>query len=412
MTAEESVLGSMLISQRAVELACDLDSADFTTSQNKALFENMIALYASGSSVDTVTVISAMPGVDVPWLTGLTMGTPSAANVEHYIRIVRQARQRREFTGGMSGVIQAAADGGEFIAAAEDVLSGIIAIGSKDILPAGEYVDAVIEQLGKPRKAGISTGFVMVDLKLKGLRPGQLVVIAGTTGMGKTSFAMNVAMNVARKRRVAVFSLEMTREELIGRAIISLANVNEGEMNQTREAGEAIRAAGQRVRALDMFIDDKGGATVEYIKAQCHRLKPDLIVIDYLGLMDMRGRKGGTRENEVSATTRALKVLAKECKCVVLLLAQLNRGVDARPSKKPVLSDLRESGSIEQDADIVMFLHRPGKYDEKADQHAAALDVAKHRNGQTGAIELSWDGAHFRYSDKEISGATPFDKEG
>jgi len=409
MTAEESVLGSMLISQRAVELACDLDSADFTTPQNKALFENMIALYASGSSVDTVTVISAMPGVDVPWLTGLTMGTPSAANVEHYIRIVRQARQRREFTGGMSGVIQAAADGGEFIAAAEDVLSGIIAIGSKDILPAGEYVDAVIEQLGKPRKVGIPTGFVMVDLKLKGLRPGQLVVIAGTTGMGKTSFAMNVAMNVAKKKRVAVFSLEMTREELIGRAIVSLANVNESEMGQAREAAEAIRAAGKAFKALDMYIDDKGGATVEYIKAQCHRIKPALIVIDYLGLMDMRQRKGGTRENEVSATTRALKVLAKECKCVVLLLAQLNRGVDNRADKKPVLSDLRESGSIEQDADIVMFLHRPGKYDEKADQKAAVLDIAKHRNGQAGAIELSWDGPHFKYSDKEEKGATPFD---
>jgi replicative DNA helicase len=409
MTAEESVLGSMLISQRAVELACDLDSEDFTSPRNRELFEHMIALSASGSSVDLVTVINAMPDADVPWLTGLTINTPSAANVEHYIRLVRDARQRREFAGDMSGVIQSVAEGGEYISAAEAVLNKVIALGSKDIRRAGEYVDAVIAQFGKKREWGIRTGFLFADANLRGLRPGQLVVIAGTTGMGKTSFAMNVAMNVAKEKRVAVFSLEMTREELISRAIVSLANVNESEMGQAREAAEAIRAAGKAFKALDMYIDDKGGATVEYIKAQCHRLKPALIVIDYLGLMDMRQRKGGTRENEVSATTRALKVLAKECKCVVLLLAQLNRGVDNRADKKPVLSDLRESGSIEQDADIVMFLHRPGKYDEKADQKAAVLDIAKHRNGQAGALELSWDGPHFRYSDKEEKGATPFD---
>ncbi len=409
MTAEESVLGSMLISQRAVELACDLDSEDFTSPRNRELFEHMIALSACGSSVDLVTVINAMPDVDVTWLTSLTLGTPSAANVEHYIRLVRDARQRREFAGDMSGVIQSVAEGGEYISAAEAVLNKVIALGSKDIRRAGEYVDAVIAQFGKKREWGIRTGFLFADANLRGLRPGQLVVIAGTTGMGKTSFAMNVAMNVAKEKRVAVFSLEMTREELISRAIVSLANVNESEMGQAREAAEAIRAAGKAFKALDMYIDDKGGATVEYIKAQCHRIKPALIVIDYLGLMDMRQRKGGTRENEVSATTRALKVLAKECKCVVLLLAQLNRGVDNRADKKPVLSDLRESGSIEQDADIVMFLHRPGKYDEKADQKAAVLDIAKHRNGQAGAIELSWDGPHFKYSDKEEKGATPFD---
>ncbi len=412
MTAEESVLGSMLISQRAVELACDLDVEDFTTQQNRALFENMIALTACGSRVDIVTVTNAMPDVDVVWLTGLTLYTPSAANVEYYIRIVRERRQRREFYGDMSQVLQSVTEGGEFISEAETVLNKVIALGSKDIRPAGEYVDAVLAQFGKPRQGGIKTGFFFADSRLKGLRPGQLVVVAGTTGMGKTSFAMNVALNVAMEKRVAIFSLEMTREELIERAVISLANVNESEMGQSPDAVKAIQSAGKSFRDLDLYIDDKGGAAVEYIKAQCHRIKPALIVIDYLGLMSMRQRKGGTRENEVSATTRALKVLAKECKCVVLLLAQLNREVDRRTDKKPMLADLRESGSIEQDADIVMFLHRPGKYDEKADQKAAVLDIAKYRNGQTGAIELSWDGAHFRYSDKEISGATPFDKEG
>lgn len=219
--------------------------------------------------------------------------------------------------------------------------------------------------------------------------------------MGKTSFAMNIALNVAQNERVAVFSLEMTRKELLQRAVISVANVNEDEMNQHPAAQEAIKVAARTVKGLKLYIDDKAGVTVDYIKAQCYRIKPALIVIDYLGLIKTNQKKSGTREQEISEVTRSVKVMAKDLNAPVMLLAQLNRGVDIRKDKKPVLSDLRESGSIEQDADIVLFLHRPQVYDEKADPKEAILDIAKHRNGQSGALEMQWDGAHFRYSDKE-----------
>lgn len=409
MDAERSILGAMLIDARAVELACDLTPAHFTNRQNAELFEIMKALHDGGTTIDIVTITDVMPDIKVTWLTQMMNETPSIVGVEDYIRIVKERHQRRSFILGMERAVKAATNGNEYIADAESVLNETINLGSADVRPVGEYVEEAYQSLGRKDKSGLKTGFLWLDNTLHGLKPGQLIVVAGCTRMGKTSFAMNVALDVAQHQRVAVFSLEMTRKELLQRAIISVANVNEDEMNQHPDAQDALNLAALAVKSLDLYVDDKAGVTVDYIKAQCHRIKPALIVIDYLGLVRTRQRKNGTREQEISEVTRSIKVMAKELNAPVLLLAQLNRGVDVRKDKQPVLSDLRESGSIEQDADIVLFLHRPIEYDDKADPRAAIIDIAKHRNGQSGEIEVQWDGAHFKYSDKEAtSGKTPW----
>lgn len=394
----------MLIDPHAVELACSLDRADFTDDQNADLFDMMKILHESGCAVDVVTVTDVMPDISPLRLTDLMRETPSSAGSEDWIRIIREKRQRRDFVRGMDAVVRGALQGDEFIAGAKKVIDEIVNLGSSDIRPAGEYVDDALDSMGKPDGRGINTGFIWLDNYLHGLKPGQLIVIAGCTRMGKTSFAMNIALHVAQKERVAVFSLEMTRKELIQRAIVSIANVNEDEMNQHPDAGKELSIAAERVKGMNLYIDDKAGVTTDYIKAQCHRIKPAMVVIDYLGLIRTNAKKNGTREQEISEVTRLVKVMAKDLSCPVLLLSQLNRGVDLRKDKRPVLSDLRESGSIEQDADIVLLLHRPYEFDSEADPKAAIVSVAKHRNGQSGDIDMQWDGAHFRYSDREVKG--------
>lgn len=408
MEAECSVLGAMLISPRALELACDsLDDADFTLPCHVELFKLMYTLHQRGIAVDTVTIVEAARGKldeigGLHYISDLAISMPTAANVEFYIAYVRENRQRREFIDGMQQVIASATEGNEYIAAAQGVVDKVVRLGSTQIEPVGSAVMGAVESLGRV-SSGLMTGFIALDFTIHGLKAGQLIVVAGCTRMGKTSFALNVALHVAsQKHSVAVFSLEMTQEELLQRAVVSLAEINQYEVGQDEAAMMAVLDAAAVVGEMPLYIDDRSGVTVDYIKGQCHRIKPELVVIDYLGLIRTKQRKNSTREQEIAEITRSLKVMAKDLHCPVMLLAQLNRGVDKRADKVPVLSDLRDSGAIEQDADIVIFLHRPAEFDRNADAKAAVLNVAKHRNGVTGDIDMQWDGEHFKYKDAEV----------
>lgn len=254
MDAESSILGAMLIDAHAVELACNLEPQDFTDRKNAELFEIMKALHEGGSVVDVVTISDVMPDVKTTWLTQMMLDTPSTVGVEDYIRIVRERRQRRDFIAGMSKVIQNAGKDESYITEAEKVLESTINLGSTDIRPASEYVDDAVASLGQAEGHGLNTGFSVVDKYMHGMKPGQLIIVAGCTRMGKTSFAMNIALNVAQHERVAVFSLEMTRKELLQRAVISIASVNEDEINQHPAAQKEIQNASIAVKNLQLYI--------------------------------------------------------------------------------------------------------------------------------------------------------------
>lgn len=418
MEAEKSVLGSMLISPEAVSLACELDPQDFILPAHIELFGTMKDMFKRGVRVDAVTVVSELrdriqDAGGVRYVMELALFVPSAANVEFYIKAVRDKRQRREFLAGMQQARETAIDGGDYITEAQQVIDGVVKLGGHEVRPVGQEALEAVLNLGKATR-GMDTGFIKLDAGLGGLKDGELVIIGGRPSMGKTSFAMNIALKAAEKERVAVFSLEMSAESLLQRAAISLASVNQYEAQQDEKAMQELLDAAEKITQYQLYVDDKGGVSVDYIRAQCHKIKPRLVVVDYIGLMRTNQRKNGTREQEIAELTRGMKLLAKDMRCPVLLLSQLNRGLELRKDKMPVLSDLRESGAIEQDADVVMFLYRPWVYNNNLDPKEAILSVAKNRNGKTGEIDLKWDGAHFLYTDpdmQEYYGDSPFEED-
>jgi len=420
--AEQAVLGSMLIDSRCVpDVVGMLRAEDFYSKTNADIFQTIFSMFNFSMVIDAVTVLEQMKveGVfnadtSADYVLELMNITPTAANVKEYAEIVRgKALLRRIAEAGDEISGMAVASEGEpddILEAAEKKVYALRAGRTTGGLePISQVLVGVYDHLAEAAASdgsmpGVTTGLVDVDHFILGLNRSDLILIASRPGMGKTSFALNVALAAAQssKKTVAIFSLEMSREQLCMRLLSSLAQVNNKKLQTGRLTDadwDMIAKAAAVLGSVDIRIDDNPSVTVADVNAQCRRVRDlGLVVIDYLQLMQSAGGKGSgsyTSENRtqvVSDMSRMLKIMARELDVPVLCLSQLSRANESRPNKRPMLSDLRESGAIEQDADIVMGLYRDDYYNKETEKpNVAECIVLKNRRGETGTIELRWE---------------------
>ncbi len=414
--AEQAVLGSMLIDADCIKDVMDkLQPQDFYLQQNREIFETIYSMFIYSRPIDGVTVAREMEKNGVyrddtrAYLLQLMEVTPTSANVMEYAGIIRDKallRSMAKAAGDIAAMVQeGVGTAGDLLSAAEQKIYAIRqGRGSQEMATMGAVLNDVMEQLAKltagSEPPGLSTGLSAVDRKINGLNKSDLLLLAARPGMGKTSMALNVALSAAKAsgKTVAIFSLEMSKEQLVTRLL-----ANEGLIENTRLATgnlresdwEKIAQAASVLNQTNIRIDDNPLLTVADMNAKCRRLENlGLVVIDYLQLMTSAGGKGYSGENRQQAVadiSRMLKIMAKELQVPVLCLSQLSRANEKREDKRPMLSDLRESGAIEQDADIVMFLYRDDYYNEDSEKrNIAECIVAKNRHGETGKVELRW----------------------
>ena len=415
--AEQAVIGSMLIDIRCIPDVIErLKGAEFYIQQNRDIFETVYAMFSYGQTIDPVTVLDQMKVRGVfregspEYLAELMRITPTAANVLEYAAIVRDRALLRNLAAAADEINNLVYDGsGEAENILEAAESKIYALRQGrnigGLLPISTVVQTVYENISEAASSGkaipgLSTGLKDLDKYILGLNKGELILIAARPAMGKTSIALNIAMDVAKHsgKTVAVFSLEMSREQLVSRVLAREASVPSQNMltgQLSPDEWRRLASAAQLVSATDMRIDDNSMLTVADMNAQCRRLSNlGLVVIDYLQLMQSAGGRQNSNENRqqvVSDISRMLKIMAKELNVPVVCLSQLNRASVGRSDKRPMLNDLRDSGAIEQDADVVIALHREGYYDpEKADPFLTEAIVLKNRKGQTGTVYLQW----------------------
>ncbi len=415
--AEQAVIGSMLIDARCVpDVVNKLKAEDFYLSQNKDVFETIYQMFAYNKTIDPVTVVNEMKIRAVykdnteSYLAEIMRLTPTAANVLEYAKIVKDRAIVRRLGEAADEIrLMVSEDAGEadvMLEAAEQKIYQLRQ--GRDVgglQPVARALDSVFDMLNSlwnsgKRIPGLSTGFPDLDKVILGLNKADLILIAARPGMGKTSIALNIALYVAMKlqQTVAFFSLEMSREQLVTRllstaAMVPLQNLMTGQL--TTNQWLAISEAAQQLSTSDILFDDNASITVSDIKATCRLIKDlGLICIDYLQLMDSAGKKNSwmeSRQQTVSEISRMLKIMAKELNVPVICLCQLNRGVESRQEKRPLLSDLRESGSIEQDADVVIALYREAYYIREAeDPNLSEALILKNRRGATGTVYLNW----------------------
>ena len=416
--AEQAVIGSMLIDPSCVpEVLERLKADEFYTKLNRDIYETMYTMFSYGQTIDPVTVLDQMKvrGVYqdncVEYMAEVMRITPTAANVLEYAAIVRDRallRRLGEAADEINNMVNEAS--GEADATLEVAERKIYALRQGrtvgGLLPISSVMQNVIDNLSEAAASGskipgLSTGLPDLDRMILGLNKSELILIAARPGMGKTSIALNIALNAAMHlgKTVAVFSLEMSREQLVTRllsraSLVPSQNLLTGQL--TEQQWREVSDAAQTISATDMRIDDNPTLTVSDMNAQCRRLpKLDLVVIDYLQLMQSAG-SGHSWSNEsrvqaVSDISRMLKIMAKELNVPVVCLSQLSRASETRQDKRPMLSDLRESGAIEQDADVVIGLYREGYYNKECENpNLAEAIVLKNRKGSTGTVELAW----------------------
>ena len=418
LEGEQAVLGSMLIDPECIKDVMDkLQPGDFYLRQNREIFEAIYSMFSYARPVDGITVAEELrkngtydEQTTRRYLAELMEITPTSANVMEYVKIVRDKALLRGVAIAASEITAMVQEG---IGTASDTLDAaeqkIFAVrrgqSAQDMVPISRVLPDVLERLGEMTESqdhmpGLSSGFSAVDAKITGLNKSDLLLLAARPGMGKTSFALNIALNVARSSRktVAVFSLEMSAEQLVtrilsGEALVENYRLRTGNLRETD--WQKIAAAASVLNQLDIRVDDNPMLSAADMNAKCRRLDNlGLVVIDYLQLMTSAGGKGYSGENRqqaVSDISRMLKIMAKELQVPVLCLSQLSRANEKRDDKRPMLSDLRESGAIEQDADIVMFLYRDDYYNSDSEKrNIAECIVAKNRHGETGKVELRW----------------------
>ena len=417
LEGEQAVLGSMLIDEECVGAVMQkLRPDDFYLRQNREIFETLSAMFAASSPIDGVTVAEEMERngtlaekVTRSYLAQLMDITPTSANVMEYAKIVAEKSALRSIAQAAAEVTAMIQEGpGDFDAILEAAERKIYAVrkgrDAKGMIPVKEILPDVLDRLGEMSESethlpGLSTGLSAIDRKIMGLNKSDLILLAARPGMGKTSLALNIALNVARsgEKTVAAFSLEMSKEQLASRLLSMEALVENRRMETgtlTEQDWEKIASASVTLSRMEILIDDDPLLSVADINAKCRRIDNlGLVVIDYLQLMgaDGKARRSENRQQVVSDMSRRLKIMAKELDVPVLCLSQLSRANEKREDKRPLLSDLRESGAIEQDADVVMFLYREGYYDDDADDpNLAECIVAKNRRGETGKTELRW----------------------
>ena len=413
LEAEEALLGSALLSRDAVSrLMEEVRPADFYSPSNQTVYEAMKGLFDTGKPIDTVTVSELIfkdsknsTSINASYIARLVDNVPSSANFERYIEIVLEHSHRRKLLKA-SGRIELLAmamdkeihsvldEAEQTIFTASDDAIGDGLVGVTDVLEGAIERIEEIENRGTGL-SGLPTYFTDLDNYLSGLQDGNLAVIASRPSMGKSSLALNIGTNVAKEGKVvAFFSLEMTKEELVQRVLFSEAKVTSGDARKGQlgpEKWSRVVEAASKVNNLPLYFDDAPVITVTDIRAKSRRLKSaknlDLIIVDYLQLMQSSSRDN--RQQEIAEISRNLKNLARELKVPILALSQLNRAAEAREDKRPRLGDLRESGAIEQDADIVMMLYRDDYYNPGTDVPGVAeVNIVKNRSGMTGKAEL------------------------
>lgn len=415
--AEQAVLGSMLVDKEAVIKAIEMLKADdFYRNDNKEIYISMLDLYGRGEPIDFLTVkenlkfrgVLEKVGSDT-YLSNLIDSVPTTSNIESYVKIVEEKATLRALIKAANDVIAygyaETEEVDKIIDMTEkrifDVLQNRNSKGYssiKDIL-----VDAfdVIEKLYKKKSAvsGIESGFKDLDLKTSGLNNSDLIIVAARPAMGKSAFALNIATSVAAKQKVPVmlFSLEMSKEQMVNRILWAEAEIDSMKVRTGKlDSNDWVRLgkASGNLADVEIYIDDTPGLTSAELRAKCRKAKLEkgigLVVIDYLQLMESKGRND-SRQQEISEISRSMKILAKELNIPVIALSQLSRTPETRNDHRPILSDLRESGAIEQDADIVMFLYRDDYYNPDTEKkNVAEIIIAKNRQGATGTVELAW----------------------
>ena len=423
--AEQAVLGSMLTDKDATIAAIEvLKEDDFYREDNKLIYRAILNLYNRAEPVDIITLKSELTSMGkfdavggLEYLADLPEKVPTTANVERYIKIVEEKAILRNLIKTANEIINLGYDPTEEVenimdSAEKKIFDIMQSKNQKGYSPIKDVLVDTFSQLEvlynqKQHITGVPTGFADLDYKTAGLHGSDLILLAARPAMGKTAFALNIATNAAVRAKVpvAIFSLEMSKEQLVnrvlcGEAMVDSNKVRTGKLDE-QDWAKLASALGP-LSESEIYIDDTPGISVMEIRAKCRKLKLEknigLVVIDYLQLIQGNGKRGGSREQEISEISRSLKILAKEINVPVIALSQLSRAPEQRPDHRPMLSDLRESGAIEQDADIVMFLYRDDYYNEDSDKkNIAEVILAKHRAGSTGTVELLWLGNYTKF---------------
>lgn len=427
--AEQAVIGSMLTDKDAVSAAIEtLKEEDFYREDNKTIYSAILNIYNRSEPIDIITLKSELSSMGkleavggLEYIAALPDKVPTTANVDQYIKIVEEKSTLRNLIKTANELITLGYDPTQevesIIDSAEKKIFEVMQKKNqkgyssiKDVL-----VDTFtqLEQLYNQKQhiTGVPTGFVDLDYKTAGLHNSDLILIAARPAMGKTAFALNIATNAAVRAHVpvALFSLEMSKEQLVNRILSSEAMVDSNKVRTGTiddDDWTKLACASGELSESQIYIDDTPGISIMEIRAKCRKLKLEknigLVVIDYLQLVQGSNKRGGSREQEISEISRSLKILAKEINVPVIALSQLSRAAEQRPDHRPMLSDLRESGAIEQDADIVMFLYRDDYYNEDSEKkNIAEVILAKHRSGSTGTVELLWLSNYTKFANIE-----------
>ena len=423
--AEQAVLGSMLTDNDAVMAAVEVLKEDaFYREDNKIIYQAILNLYSKSEPIDIITLKDELESVGkfeqvggFEYLASLPDKVPTTANVQKYIKIVEEKSVLRNLIKTANEIIELGYNPTEDV---EDIMDGaekkiFDIMQSKNTKSYTPIKDVLVESFTNLEKlynqkqhvTGVPTQFCDLDDKTAGLHGSELILVAARPAMGKTAFALNIATNAALRANVpvAIFSLEMSKDQLVNRMLCSEAMVDSNKVRTGKLDEEDWTKLAEAIGPLSeagVYIDDTPGISVMEIRTKCRKLKMEknigLVVIDYLQLISGSNKRNGSREQEISEISRSLKVLAKELNVPVIALSQLSRAVEQRDDHRPMLSDLRESGAIEQDADIVMFLYRDDYYNkESAEKDIAEVIIAKQRGGSTGTVKLYWMGNYTKF---------------
>ena len=429
MEAEQAVVGSMIMDKEAISVASEmLTGDDFYSKQYGVVFDTMVELNDQGKAVDPVTLQDRLRAKDVPpemvnldFIRDIMRSVTTSANVKYYAGIVAEKSTLRK-------LIRLNREIENTCYAGKEDLEVILESTEKKVFElvqkrnTGEYVpirQVVMNAMDRIEKAsrnqgnvtGIATGFLDLDYKTAGMQPADLVLVAARPSMGKTAFVLNIAQHVAFKlnQTVAIFSLEMSKEQLVNRLFSLESRVDSQHLrtgNLTDMEWEKLIESAGVIGQSNLIIDDTPGISIAELRSKCRKYKMDhdlkMIIIDYLQLMSGGGRGSESRQQEISDISRSLKALARELSVPVIALSQLSRAVEQRPDHRPMLSDLRESGAIEQDADVVMFIYRDDYYNKDTDKKGIAeIIIAKQRNGPIGTVELVWLPDYTKFANME-----------
>lgn len=426
--AEQSVIGSMIIDKSAIAQVLEkLKEEDFYRDGHKIIYKSIREMFQKDMAVDLLTILEYLKSTDmleksggVTYISELSASVPTTANLSAYIKIVEEKSLLRKLIKSSTRIIEESYNGQDDV---EKVLDGaqkkIFDIAEKKNSGDYEVLSSVLERgfleierlfNNKGEITGVGSGIKDLDDKTSGFQKGEMILIAARPSMGKTTFALNIAETAALRhgKSVVIFSLEMPREQLAYKLLCSEASVDMLKLrtgNLEDDDWERIAKATGPLSKAKIYIDDTAGLSVMEMRSKCRKIKMehgiDMILIDYLQLMS--GSNTESRQQEVSEISRSIKALAKEMECPVIALSQLSRAPEQRADHRPMLSDLRESGSIEQDADVVMFLYRDEYYNkESEDRGTAECIIAKQRNGPVGTVKMAWIGAHSKFADLDL----------